>query len=480
MCALRSPFFQRAMIACLSILVILLIPACTSVGDEVKEGTPADYLTPIVEPSVDPHTISPIPLPTGKDAADQNITQSPEALHYTETAEALATLSPISPRETQQPEGTITPSPTPTEYNLPGYPTMIDSAIFLDEDQGWILGRRFRIENWWEYALIRTRDGGDSWSTLPIPEDVEWNEGINARIFFIDAHRGWLSSWHSMSPDYIITKLALYSTIDGGESWRAETPQGAIVDFKHALNGQFLATEVFEETQEWRYLVVEDSAYESWKELDVRLPPDAAYYDDFILQDYSHIWISDFVPESDSEYPDFNYILLFSSNWGQTWERLEAPCGGFRSGTSWNIATTGVGRSHLFIACGWSTGSGVGYVYFSNDGGRSWDARAINDISESTWSGGGHFHELNALSDDFVYINWWKPPDHSLSIDGGVNWIRPMTGCESGAVYLNQEVGWSYSNWDFYWGPFCLSRTLDGGQSWQCRLIPGGEPCEYP
>jgi len=78
---------------------------------------------------------------------------------------------------------------------------------FLDRDYGWITFLR-------EAALLKTTDGGETWTKLPIvviddpDEDVDVDEGLST-IFMLNRLEGWAHG----------TDEVLLHTVDGGLSW---------------------------------------------------------------------------------------------------------------------------------------------------------------------------------------------------------------------------------------------------------------------
>ncbi len=59
------------------------------------------------------------------------------------------------------------------------------------------------------FGLWRSTDGGRTWIKLPAPEN---GFGIMQDVFFLSADTGFVASWYPW---------ALYTTVDGGESWRS-------------------------------------------------------------------------------------------------------------------------------------------------------------------------------------------------------------------------------------------------------------------
>lgn len=92
--------------------------------------------------------------------------------------------------------------------------TPINSVCFINEREGWALGRggsqavdmRGVIRRVGEMrgVILHTNDGGKSWQEIRIGE----KELFFDRIYFVDSHHGWLLASHNV-----------YRTQDGGKSW---------------------------------------------------------------------------------------------------------------------------------------------------------------------------------------------------------------------------------------------------------------------
>jgi photosystem II stability/assembly factor-like uncharacterized protein len=77
----------------------------------------------------------------------------------------------------------------------------LTEIYFIDSNHGWAIGGAYD-----NYFFIRTTDGGNIWSILPIPQ----NERFEA-LHFIDQNTGWIIGNSSINK--------IYKTIDGGQNW---------------------------------------------------------------------------------------------------------------------------------------------------------------------------------------------------------------------------------------------------------------------
>ncbi|HEY1755894.1 MAG TPA: hypothetical protein VGG72_10895 [Bryobacteraceae bacterium] len=87
----------------------------------------------------------------------------------------------------------------------------IDGMVFLTPDNGWIAGINGK-----DFLVFRTTNGGRDWEesrTTP-PQQLERVRDL----FFFDQQRGWLTTWSSKAEG-----AYLYSTVDGGKHWTADT-----------------------------------------------------------------------------------------------------------------------------------------------------------------------------------------------------------------------------------------------------------------
>jgi len=88
--------------------------------------------------------------------------------------------------------------------------SFIDCMFFLTPDDGWIAGTTGM--NGKDLLVFRTVNGGGDWEesrTTPPQQPARVRD-----LFFLDQHRGWLTTWNSNDPGSY-----LYSTDDGGRHW---------------------------------------------------------------------------------------------------------------------------------------------------------------------------------------------------------------------------------------------------------------------
>jgi photosystem II stability/assembly factor-like uncharacterized protein len=80
---------------------------------------------------------------------------------------------------------------------------------FLDDQVGFV-----SLENFNTGAVLKTTDGGLSWTRLPV-NDAQHNANLEG-VGFIDASHGWVGGWG----DAQFQRLSTSETLDGGQTWR--------------------------------------------------------------------------------------------------------------------------------------------------------------------------------------------------------------------------------------------------------------------
>jgi photosystem II stability/assembly factor-like uncharacterized protein len=91
---------------------------------------------------------------------------------------------------------------------------------FLNPAVGWIAGTNDISDdlNGRVAVVLRTADGGQHWASFQIPSQTGVAEVRD--LFFLNESLGWLITWH-----YNNDGTHLYSTTDGGRTWRVHPDQ---------------------------------------------------------------------------------------------------------------------------------------------------------------------------------------------------------------------------------------------------------------
>jgi photosystem II stability/assembly factor-like uncharacterized protein len=121
----------------------------------------------------------------------------------------------------------------------------IDRMYFLTRDVGWIAGASDG-----GFIVYRTTNGGREWTES---RTLVTDEMANVRdLFFVDDRRGWLITWH-----YGNGGTYLFSTVDGGRTWRPEPDHSFQGQAQWAASVRFIgdAGFVFVNREESSYLM---------------------------------------------------------------------------------------------------------------------------------------------------------------------------------------------------------------------------------
>lgn len=111
------------------------------------------------------------------------------------------------------------------EIQNPGTDNELFEVFFLDRDYGWAASYRFSTLPYGT-DLLKTNDGGETWTLYPYPED---NIFITS-IFYFDTLNGWMGG----------RPHAIVKTSDGGYSWDQAAVDTSILAFFPVLNISFL------------------------------------------------------------------------------------------------------------------------------------------------------------------------------------------------------------------------------------------------
>jgi photosystem II stability/assembly factor-like uncharacterized protein len=114
-----------------------------------------------------------------------------------------------------------------TPVGVDGLP--VQTVQFIDIQHGWLVSRQEVSQ---ELSLWSTQDGGESWREYFLPQLIQ-EPGFEAglvQIFFVDPDHGWLMLQRQTSSNFSLGSL--FRTQDGGETWQAlSIPIGELVYF---------------------------------------------------------------------------------------------------------------------------------------------------------------------------------------------------------------------------------------------------------
>ena len=345
-------------------------------------------------------------------------------------------------------------------------PTLYD-AYFPDPLHGLVLGERTvinGIEVSLAPVLMRTQDGGATWST-------EYsNVGYLTSLYFLDRNYGWASSG-----------TQLLRTTDGGQSWTGmpAPPAGGLhaptffdrrrgICWGCAWTGSQNVTNIF---------VTADSG-STWTEvLDTALfmkPPNVVNEHELWAADVSTVlhstdggrsWTTALL-SYDDEFEDVAVdgvnVIAVGTN-GRIWQSTD-------SGHSWKQKFNGprnVLRSISFIdSTGWAVG-----------GGTAWPNHPLGTVLLRSRDRGEHWDSLSSPTNQYLYsvsfadhnTGWLGGPGGLIlkTTDGGTNWV-PEGDSASGTInqirFLDVLNGWAVSS------DGTIQWTTNGGDTWRLSV----------
>lgn len=336
---------------------------------------------------------------------------------------------------------------------------------FEDRNRGWVLLLREGHGDG-HYELLRTLDGGRSWSVTGPQVGPPFRDGRPDRdaAHFADSRHGWFFG------------DGLYSTNDGGRTWKDEK-LGPVDDVASAGGTVWAAravppwSEELTYSKEHRVEILESPVGRSdWKPIGSQ-PNTYALSRRGLIRKGKWAWI--LATSEARSLPEVEpHRLWFTSDGGATWGKLLNPCKD--SAMSRLVAIPGVEKG-LALACG-----NVGdphaqpfHVFRSSNGGRSWrEARASTArVHKSVGS-------FAAGSWERFWVEGYRSPPTMLDARSGwsdFDWegiapeYAPMVeGSFQGIHFVDAQHGWvGYEQV----GCAYLIRTADGGQHWKAHAL---------
>ncbi len=263
---------------------------------------------------------------------------------------------------------------------------------FLDANRGWVVGHRC-VAKTCRAVLRRTDDGGDSWRAVNAPTGA-WQSGPDTApgVAFADERNGWVYG------------PALFSTHDGGATWRRLAPGGHLV----VVRGDTVWV-VDQDFQLRRGPVARDHLG--------RLPLEARHAS-FTAADALHAYVVS-TPGGDAE-----PTVSATGDGGKTWRSRPAPC-------PQPIVRVAYARTptDLWVVCGDEGGGGNQQhtVARSTDGGAHW--RYVKGDNE------GYVGGIVAVGPNLA---WRRDSSSTAGIkvtrDGGRTWRTDLEEPTGGGV----------------------------------------------
>jgi photosystem II stability/assembly factor-like uncharacterized protein len=324
-------------------------------------------------------------------------------------------------------------------------PPVIQDIFFSDSSHGWILQNSNKKK-----FLLRTSDGGKTWSSLGVHNDF-------LQVYFNDAQIGWAIAIKLPK----MNRSILYATVDGGNTWQKRS---VVASAEGSLAVMISDFRFIDQAHGWfvgqggggrRIAVVTEDGGKSVKNVAEQLPGNGSLERVFSLD--QRIWL--FGGNS----------ILASFDGGKSWKNQ------FENGShplSQTYIGLGLGGGGVILenGMGWAAGSSPGPVIISTDDfGENWHvAFEIKDGFFTDIGFGDQLHGCAATIDTRVFCtsdagkSWHKVsvPLHEASNNPErAFWTNKVRFSGPQRVWLVGHTGE-------------LFRSDDAGQTWQEVKLP--------
>ncbi|BCL78123.1 hypothetical protein ccbrp13_05880 [Ktedonobacteria bacterium brp13] len=277
------------------------------------------------------------------------------------------------------------------------------------------------------------------------------------QIRMTDATHGW-----ALDNDNVL------KTSDGGKTWVALTPNGAVIspgthaDFMNALYAWFTMPNGNANTMTLFYTTTGGATWNS--SIIHEAAPDGGWLT-FVSNKTG--WLE--VAPSGSGAGSEGVNILRTDNGGATWEKISS------SGQGQNSLPTGgikSGLSFVNTATGWATGedaSNTPWLYMTHDGGTTWYKESISGLNSNANTGYQTLPPVFISNDGFLPLLATGQSPHTIlahSTNDGATWT--VSGQESAAFQssnlyvVNTQTAWAtdQNSGDVY-------QTTNSGATWQ-------------
>ncbi len=335
-----------------------------------------------------------------------------------------------------------------------GSNTFLTSVYFIDEFNGWAVGRY--------NAILNTTDGGKNWINITL-NNTEWDTYYND-VQFTDAKNGWI----------VDVKGRILRTTDGGMTWIPKPHDKSVtkIYFKNVDNGWAIDS--------WNIYRSVDGG-ESWN-VNYTLG-----YTQPILEGVSGLMSIYFLNDKIGWVAGYGTIIT-TSDGGKTWRKID-----------------GIERNDYFHTIHFTdekTGFALtdGRVYYqTNDGGVTWIRKdtgiygsmaTISFIGNEAWatdyrgsiikmSGNGNKWETQRgnpeVFTDMSFVNsniGFRTGNKGLiekTKDGGLTWKKQNSNTFTDITkikFVDVNTGWVLD----YGNLGGILKTMDGGETWEKNL----------
>jgi photosystem II stability/assembly factor-like uncharacterized protein len=389
----------------------------------------------VVEPPT-PFSAADTPVPSTAEQPTVEVSPIPE-----ESAE------PLEPTATARVE--VPSRPVQEPHLEAGQPVVIDQIWMDSVADGWAIGSHPDAVPAPSIHVLRTHDGGQTWSEVTPPEDSlseiggMLSSGLNAWLFYLGTDRVWRSTndgatWTASQAGYSEGQFATFEFTDAQHGWMLQEVESGfgsqLVSLFRTIDGG----------DTWQEIV---NPYESEDLQSCRKSGMSFYGTDtgWVTYDCEGTYLEAFLDISDDA--------------GQSWMegQLPLPEGAAQStDEGWCSSSsphlTGEASGSLIVTCVVDEGSVLSessYLYLTEDAGESWEIRDYP-------GGEPHFFEdgtLLALA-----------RDQYRSMDSGESWEKIKTVSWDGIYsFVNPDRGWAVATSD---NEIALVTTSDGGRTW--------------
>lgn len=367
---------------------------------------------------------------------------------------APPTTAPVvttTPKPTKKPTKKPTPKPTPTKSSAPAIPPATGPApahfrpidfSFVGAHVGWALG-----ESCTDSACVAhvayTTDSGGSWHALPDPKGGALAASEDSGDAVRQTRFGNLRNGYLFDP-------ALYTTHDGGHTWKAVSLGGPVVALNEHKGTAWAVVRKCSggscQTSLW-VSPMDHDAFVKRATIPLGGPPGNQY--ELVRNGPSVAWLSA-VGDGGA--------LLRTTNGGASWQSIADPCTGFEGGLS-TQQVSNPGGNHLWLGCGQDAGAGSQdkALFHSTDAGTSWGPR--KDPART-----GLLIDLVGLSPTVGLLS----STHAgllRTTDGGATWKQVATDCCDAGFGKIESIDGAHV-WAIGFGANAIFASADSGRTW--------------
>jgi photosystem II stability/assembly factor-like uncharacterized protein len=357
----------------------------------------------------------------------------------------------------------------------------VTSIHMIDANIGWAIGGLVNVGD----HVLRTSDGGTTWTDLTPPEEVAASDdNKTATGYFQDAQTAWVlfSNTSGITP----TKSIVWRTQDGGTTWQASQPLDLTnlaeyylpgnLQFIDGQSGWLLVHIGAGMNHDYILLYRSQDGGESWSLIQDPYNDTSSIMSctktNMLFTDSSHGWLTG---DCHGVAP---WVLLYkSSDGGLTWERITLPDPTSAAGLFTDqLAACGSydpfffsnDQGHLGVNCAFYDHDPVTYQYFvytTQDGGSTWTSSAYPGEA------------LYFLTSD---IGWAFSQKIQQTTDGGLTWkivsnvswsvISDVT-MNAEVDFISDQIGWGIARGHDQAEQMALVKTTTGGTKW-AMLVP--------